>query len=186
MKVDLNGEFEVAAKPNETFAFITTPESFAPVLPYFRELKDVSGRTFTVVLEIGVPQIRGAVEVNAELVETRAPEHALYNVKGRHALGMMDSIMTFSVAPTQSGSVVIWKTESTVSGTLASLAQGILLPLAKRQINSLVKSVHEALGGAEATTRAKPENILGRSAKSLRGLFGKTEDTTASGREKQP
>ena len=186
MKVDLNGDFEVAAKADEAFAFITTPESFAPVLPYFKELKDVSGRRFTVVLEIGVPQIRGTVEVNAELVETRAPEHALYNVKGRHALGMMDSIMTFSVAPTQSGSAVTWKTESIVSGTLASLAHGILLPLAKRQINSLVKSVRIALGTAEVTPPPKPANILRRSATSLRGLFGRTEDATASTGEKQP
>ena len=74
MKVDLNGDFEVAAAAATTFAFITTPESFAPVLPYFRELKDISNRKFTIVLEVGVPQIRGTAEVTAELIETAYAE----------------------------------------------------------------------------------------------------------------
>ncbi len=175
MKVNLDGDFEVAATANETFAFITTPERFAPVLPYFKELKDISGRQFTIVLEVGVPQIRGTAEVNAELVEAQAPHRAVYTVRGRHALGMMDSTMTFSVAEAPVGSNVTWQTESVVSGTLASLAQGILLPLAKRQIKSLVASVRTALGGTDAVPEQKAENILGRSATSLRGLFGKTK-----------
>jgi uncharacterized protein len=185
MKVDLNGGFEVAAAAATTFAFITTPESFAPVLPYFRELKDISNRKFTIVLEVGVPQIRGTAEVTAELIETHTPKLAVYKVKGRHALGMMDSIMTFSIAATPSGSSVTWKTESVVSGTLASLAQGILIPLAKRQIKSLVKSVHVALGPTEAAPAPQPANILGRGATSLRGLFGKTKTGEGAG-EKLP
>ena len=37
MKINLNGEFEVSAPAEETFAFISTPHRFAPVLPYFKD-----------------------------------------------------------------------------------------------------------------------------------------------------
>ena len=40
MKINLNGDFEVSASPEETFAFITTPNRFAPVLPYFKDVEE--------------------------------------------------------------------------------------------------------------------------------------------------
>ncbi|MBX3550967.1 MAG: SRPBCC family protein [Pseudolabrys sp.] len=173
MNVDLDGEFDTAASADETFAFITTPEKFAPVLPYFKGLDVKDQRHFTVTLEVGVPQIRGRADVDAELVESQAPSRAVYVIKGRHALGMMDSRMTFSVAPKDgsAGARVVWVTQSVVSGTLASLAQGILLPLAKRQIKSLVQAVRMELGG-EAEPAAP--SLVSRGTSSLRGLFGKS------------
>ena len=151
MKISLNGEFEVSASPEEAFAFISTPNRFAPVLPYFKDLKNVAEGSFVVVLEIGVPQIRGIVEVNTLLIEQRPPEHLVYKARGHHTLGMMDSMLMFDVAPKPNGSIVRWQTESVVSGTLVSLANGILLPLAKRQIKSLVASVRASLDGTEAS-----------------------------------
>ncbi|MBN9049441.1 MAG: SRPBCC family protein [Rhizobiales bacterium] len=171
MNVDLDGEFDTAASADETFAFITTPEKFAPVLPYFKGLDVKDQRHFTVTLEVGVPQIRGRADVDAELVESEAPSRAVYVIKGRHALGMMDSRMTFTVAPKEAGARVVWVTQSVVSGTLASLAQGILLPLAKRQIKSLVQAVRMELGG-EAEPAAP--SLVSRGTSSLRGLFGKS------------
>jgi carbon monoxide dehydrogenase subunit G len=187
MKVDLDGEFGVAATADETFAFITDPERFAPILPYFKKLTVAQDRKFTVVLEVGVPQIRGTAEVDAELVEEQAPQRAVYSVKGRHTLGMMDSTMTFSIAAaTPSGSKVTWRTESVVSGTLVSLAQGILLPLAKRQIRSLAASVGEVLGSTDAAASPRPSSMPARGATSLRGLFGRTGRAEANPGDKQP
>jgi uncharacterized protein len=167
MKISLNGEFEVSASPEEAFAFISTPNRFAPVLPYFKDLKNAAEGSFVVVLEIGVPQIRGIVEVNTLLIEQRSPEHLVYKARGHHPLGMIDSMLMFDVAPRSNGSIVRWQTESVVSGTLVSLANGILLPLAKRQIKSLVASVRASLDGTEAS--ASPPSTSGSL---LRGLFG--------------
>ncbi len=173
MNVDLDGEFDTAASADETFAFITTPKKFAPVLPYFKGLDVKDQRHFTVTLEVGVPQIRGRADVEAELVESEAPSRAVYVIKGRHALGMMDSRMTFTVssADGNAGAHVVWTTQSVISGTLASLAQGILLPLAKRQIKSLVQAVRKELGGEEETPA---QSLVSRGTSSLRGLFGKS------------
>ena len=70
------------------------------------------------------------------------------------------------------GAKVAWTTHSVVSGTLASLAQGILLPLAKRQIKSLVQAVRATLSG-EGETAAPAPSLVTRGTTSLRGLFGK-------------
>ncbi len=148
MKVELADQFEVTTAPADTFAFLTDPQRFAPLLPYFKELKDVEPGAFTVGLEVGIPQLRGRVDVDVKLVESVAPERAAYKSSGRHALGMVDSELAFSVAPSGTGSMVRWQSASVVNGTLASLAQGILIPLAKRQIKALVKTCQDRLGAA--------------------------------------
>ena len=146
MKVDLADKFDVTTGPAETFAFLTDPQLFAPLLPYFKELKDVRPGAFTVGLEVGIPQVRGRVDVAVKLVESVEPERATYKSSGRHALGMVDSELAFSVVPNGEGSTVCWQSSSVVNGTLASLAQGILVPLAKRQIRLLVKTCQDRLG----------------------------------------
>jgi carbon monoxide dehydrogenase subunit G len=148
VKVELADQFEVTTAPADTFAFLTDPQRFAPLLPYFKELKDVQPGAFTVGLEVGIPQLRGRVDVDVKLVESVAPERAAYKSSGRHALGMVDSELAFSVAPSGTGSMVRWQSASVVNGTLASLAQGILIPLAKRQIKALVKTCQDRLGAA--------------------------------------
>jgi carbon monoxide dehydrogenase subunit G len=171
MKVLLDGDFLVSTTPAETFDFITTPEKFAPILPYFKELRSVSGKEFGVILEVGVPQIRGKADVTARRIEEVVNQQAVYELNGRHALGMIDARMSFIIEPIAEGSKVSWTSEGVVSGTLASLAQGILLPLAKRQIKSLVVSVQKALGAVEDPSK-DPSGLLKRGLTSVRGLFG--------------
>jgi carbon monoxide dehydrogenase subunit G len=162
MKIELDGSFEVTSPPEETFGFLSDPMRFAPLLPYFEELKEVSDGGFTVVLAIGVPQIRGRAEVQVELVEKAFPLRARYRSRGRHALGIIDSDLGFTLQPVATGSTVSWSSVSVVNGTLASLAQGILVPLAKRQIKSLVKSFQDALDSSASAARFSAEPTRGR------------------------
>lgn len=171
MKVDMNGDFEVKSSPAETYDFITTPENFAPILPYFKELHSVQGDSFNVVIEVGVPQIRGKADVAARRIESVPGERVVYEISGRHGLGMIDARMQFVLSPTAAGTRVDWTSEGAVSGTLASLAQGILLPLARRQIKTLVAAVQKQLGAVESETAAS-NGLLKRSVTSMKGLFG--------------
>jgi uncharacterized protein len=168
VKVELDGTFDVTTSPEETFAFLTDPERFAPMLPYFKELKNVKSGSFTVGLEVGIPQVRGRVDVAAVLLEAVSAHSARYKTSGRHALGMVDSILSFSLAPNPAGCSVQWKSESVVSGTLASLAQGILVPLAKRQIKTLIQACQDHLGAppSEGTT-----TLLQRGKATVKNLF---------------
>jgi uncharacterized protein len=148
VKVQLSDQFCVATAPSETFAFLTEPRLFAPLLPYFKELNSVLPGAFTVGLEVGIPQLRGRVDVDVKLIECVAPEHASYRSSGRHALGIIDTELSFHVIAKGEGSIVTWRSSSVVNGTLASLAQGLLVPLAARQIKLLVGACQERLGVA--------------------------------------
>ena len=152
MKIVLDGVFEVAVTPAQAFSFLTDPQRFAPLLPMFRELKDVDADRFRIVLDVGVPQIRGRAEAEVKFVE-RVPDRKAGIVSSlRHALGMADSSMSFTLSPSGSGTSIQWSCESIVRGTLASLASGLLKPLAKRNIAAMVESVQRELGGKGGTS----------------------------------
>ena len=108
-----------------------------------------------------------------KLVEKAFPLRATYRSRGRHALGMIDSDLGFMLQPVAAGSTVSWSSVSIVNGTLASLAQGILVPLAKRQIKSLVKSFQDALQSSASGTRAAGGPVRG--ASSMPGRIEKEE-----------
>lgn len=156
MKLDLNGDFEVQASPAAAYDFLMDPHRMAPLLPMFKELKAVNESGFTVVLEVGVPQIRGRVETVVKRLECLSNQKAQFDCRGRHALGMADTLLGFELTPSGSGSRVSWQCQSIVRGTLASLANGVLAPLAKRNIASMIEVLQKELGAPEPTEVWQP------------------------------
>lgn len=150
VRINYDGTFKIKRAASDVYAFLVTPDEFAPLMPYFKELKDVTPDGFTLVMEIGIPQIRGRAEVKVKRLpaDDARVSKAAYSASGKHSLGMVDTRLSYvvnSIADMESE--VSWQCESIVSGTLASLAQGILAPLAKRNIDQMVKSVQRALNG---------------------------------------
>lgn len=154
MKLALDGNFLVSSSPAQTYRFLTDPERFAPLLPMFKELKNVEGDAFEVLMEVGVPQIKGKAQVQVRFSEKVEGERASLTSQVRHALGMADAQLAFLLAPYQTGTKVQWTCDSTVRGTLASVASGILSPLAKKNVKAMIASVQNELGALEAPEEA--------------------------------
>ncbi len=154
MKLALDGDFLVSSSPADTYLFLTSPERFAPLLPMFKELKNVEEDAFEVVMEVGVPQIKGKAQVQVRFSEKVEAERASLTSQVRHALGMADAQLAFLLAPYHEGTKVRWTCDSTVRGTLASVASGILSPLAKKNVKAMIASVQNELGALEAPPEA--------------------------------
>lgn len=162
MKIDLGGDFTVATSPADSYAFLTDPTRFAPLLPMFKELSNVTDTGFRVVLDIGMPQVRGRAEADVVFVEKSLGELASLKSKVRHALGMADTDMRFHLEPSGTGTKVAWTCSTMVRGTLASLASGILAPLARKNVDDMIRSVQQELGtpGAPDSTSPSPSPAL--------------------------
>ena len=153
MKLDLQGQFEVAATPEATWALLTDPQRFAPLLPMYREHRWLEDGRFAVTLEVGVPQVKGRMEAQVRMEPITPLREAQFTSSARHALGMADSQIVFVLEPQGAATVVQWKSSTLVRGTLASLANGILKPLAARNVNLLIDALSQAL--ASPATEAK-------------------------------
>jgi carbon monoxide dehydrogenase subunit G len=98
-----------------------------------------------VKLNVGIAHIRGAADVKLRLAEADRPRRAQYQGQGSMAGGSMSLSAGFDLAPAASGTRVAWKGEAQIFGRLASMAGGLLEPLAKKNVQKLIDGLQKAL-----------------------------------------
>jgi carbon monoxide dehydrogenase subunit G len=145
MSIDLKGQFTVEQPLHAVYLFLSDPERFAPLLPGYKAHRRIDDRSFTLSVEIGVPQIKGIVDADVHLIATDGSSMAQYRSSARHALGRVDSDLRFTLATIGVGTRVEWDSTSTIRGGLAGIASGILVPLAKRNVAAMIDAIHGAL-----------------------------------------
>jgi carbon monoxide dehydrogenase subunit G len=180
MNIDLDGEFLVTATRSEAYRFLNDPVRFAPLLPHFKSLDEVTDDRFLMTIELGVPQIRGTAKVEVRAVERITDQVARFKSVARQAMGVVDSDLSFELNERGTDTVVHWRATSKVRGGLASIAGGILMPLAKRNVADMIDSVQRALGpvaapslegAAEAPEKAR--SFVSRLASWILAVFGR-------------
>jgi carbon monoxide dehydrogenase subunit G len=81
------------------------------------------------------------------LVETQSPSRAVYEGRGEVPGGSASLRAGFDLQPSPGGATkVIWLGQSNVVGRIASLAGGMLEPLAKKNVQKLIDGLQKALG----------------------------------------
>ena len=152
MAISFKGDFEVSRNKEDVYKFLANPEEFVPLLPGFQSMEVEDDKTCSVKLKVGVPQIPGLATIKLRLDEAKPPDHALYTGKGKLAGGSVNLIAGFDLADSGGGKTkVTWKGEVIILGRLASLAGGLLKPLAKKNIETLIGGLRDKLsssGGA--------------------------------------
>jgi len=145
MPFDFRGEFVVHKQPGEVFDFLADPNRFCPLLPDFQKLTAVDASHFTVELKVGVAHIRGTATMKMTLEEAERPRRARYLGKGSVAGGTVNTISGFELEAVPEGTRVRWQGSAQVFGQLASLAGGLLEPLARKNVQRLMDSLQSAL-----------------------------------------
>ena len=145
MAISFGGEFEVSKPPAEVYDFLTDPNRFCPLLPDYQSMAVVDDRNFSVKVNVGISHIRGAADVKLKLTEAERPRHAQYQGQGNMAGGSMSFTAGFDLAAAGSGTRVVWKGEAQIFGRLASVAGGLLEPLAKKNIQKVIDGLQKAL-----------------------------------------
>jgi uncharacterized protein len=145
MAIKFSGEFEVKRKPEDVYDFLTDPNRFAPLLPEFQSLAMQDATHFTVKVNVGISYIKGSADVKMELAEADRPRRAQYKGQGSVAGGNVTMVAGFDLTPTAAGTKVNWQGEAQIFGRLASVAGGLLEPLGKKQIQTLIDGLQAAL-----------------------------------------
>jgi carbon monoxide dehydrogenase subunit G len=147
MEIKFGGDFLVAKKPEEVYAFLVDPNRFCPLLPDYQSMEVLDERNFLVKVRVGVSHIRGTASVKVSLAETLNATRAVYDGIGNVPGGSATLRAGFDLELAPDGSTkVIWNGQSNVVGKIASLAGGLLEPLAKKSIQKLIDGLQKALG----------------------------------------
>ena len=145
MAFTFQGDFVVPRKPEEVYSFLADPNRFCPLLPDFEKLTPVDATHFTVSLKVGVAHIRGTATVKMKLEEAEPPRRARYSGKGSVAGGNVEIGARFDLESAPEGTRVKWQGSGKIFGQLASLAGGLLEPLARKNVQRLIDSLQAAL-----------------------------------------
>jgi uncharacterized protein len=146
MAIQFGGEFQVQKNREEVYDFLTDPNKFAPLLPDFQSMAVQDPTHFTVQVKVGISYIKGTAEVKMELAEAERPSRATYKGLGSVAGGGASMTAGFSLCDGDSGGTkVAWSGEAQVFGKLASVAGGLLEPLAKKNVKKLIDALEAAL-----------------------------------------
>jgi len=145
MAFTFQGDFVVKKKPEEVYDFLADPQKFCPLLPDFEKMTTTDAQHFTVSLKVGIAHIRGMATVKVALEEAERPRSARYSGKGSVAGGTVEIGSGFELEAIPDGTRVRWKGTGQVFGQLASLAGGLLEPLARKNVQRLIDSLQSAL-----------------------------------------
>jgi carbon monoxide dehydrogenase subunit G len=147
MEIKFGGDFIVKKKTQEVYDFLVDPNRFCPLLPDYQSMEMLDEKNFLVKLSVGISHIRGTAAVKMSLVETERPKRAVYEGKGDVPGGSATLRAGFDLADLPGGETkIIWLGQSTVVGRIASLAGGMLEPLAKKNVQKLIDGLQKALG----------------------------------------
>lgn len=150
MAFNFDGEFTVATTQEEAFAILSQTEKFAPLLPTYKshELKDDGSAD--VMLNVGVGKVRGTGTVNLVLTEASEPDRARYLGKGKVMGGVFNLVAGFDLEDAGDGATLVkWDGELVMFGKLMAMAGGMIKPIAKKDIATLIEAIRIALGGEE-------------------------------------
>jgi carbon monoxide dehydrogenase subunit G len=146
MEIKFGGDFVVKKKPEDVYSFLVDPHRFCPLLHDYLSMERLDDKNFKVKLSVGISHIRGTAAVKMSLVESEPHKRAVYQGNGEVPGGSTTLRAGFDLEPTPDGSTkVIWRGQSNVMGPIASLAGGMLEPLAKKNLQKLIDGLQKAL-----------------------------------------
>jgi carbon monoxide dehydrogenase subunit G len=147
MEIKFSGDFTVRKTPQEVYDFLVDPNRFCPLLPDYQSMEILDTKNFLVKLSVGISHIRGTAAVKMSLIEAEPATRAAYEGKGDVPGGSAGIRAGFDLQPAPGGGTkVIWLGQSNVVGRIASLAGGLLEPLAKKNVQKLIDGLQKALG----------------------------------------
>jgi uncharacterized protein len=146
MEVKFSGDFTVKKTPQQVYDFLVDPNRFCPLLPDYKSMEILDAKNFLVKVSVGISHIRGTAAVKMSLVETEPAIRAVYEGKGDVPGGSTNLRAGFDLQLLPGGETkVIWLGQSNVVGRIASLAGGLLEPLAKKNVQKLIDGLQKAL-----------------------------------------
>jgi len=156
MAFAFQGDFVVKRSAEEVYGFLADPTRFCPLLPDFESMSATDASHYTVCLKVGIAHIRGTATVKMALEEAQHPRRARYTGKGSLARGTVEISSGFELEAIAEGTRVRWSGTCQVFGQLASLAGGLLEPMARKNIQRLIDSLQAALAPPPAPELAAP------------------------------
>lgn len=132
--MNFDGEVGINASRAEVWEFLTNPEAISKCAPGLEELEIVEpDKKFKVTGSVGLGTVKVRFVADAEWLELVPLEHARVKGHGTAPGSAVDGSAEMNLSDREDGSTLLsWKAEVIISGTIASLASRLMGGVTKR------------------------------------------------------
>ncbi len=149
--MEIRNAFDVAAPPDEVFAFLLDPERVAPCMPGAELIgrRDDGAYDGRITIKLGLVS-KGYQGVFAIRDVDEAARRASMVVRGTEARGQgaAEATMRMRVTPSGTGSHVDVESDIAVTGKVARMGAPIMTKVAEKMTAQLARNMQEALAGS--------------------------------------
>ena len=151
MRLNFSGAPEVSAPREVVWQKLMDPHSVAPTAPGVEKVDRLDDTHYKVVSAFGVGAIKVRFTLDVELSDLRAPEHAGMRARGKAPGSAVDVRAAIDLSePAPGRTIMAWKSESEVSGTVASVGGRLLESTAKKLTEAFWTDFARRVGEARA------------------------------------
>jgi uncharacterized protein len=129
--MELVGEHTFAAPRETVWRFMLDPETLKQCLPGCEKLDQVGEDEFTATMKIGVAMIRGTFNGRVKISDKQEPERYTMMVEGSGPQGQVSGTGTLELIEQDGSTLVRYKGDANVRGTLARVGARVMQPAAK-------------------------------------------------------
>jgi len=163
--VELNGQHQFAAPPEEIYDRLLDPDSLRTCLPGCERLERLSEDRLEISLAVPIPAVKGEYDGTIDIHDRDRPSsfRMEIDVSGKSGFVKADATMRVEPAGGGEGSVVTYEASAQVGGKAASVGQRVLTGISRRQVDQMMR----CLDGDEKV------GIFQRLLNWLRSTFGR-------------
>jgi hypothetical protein len=151
--MNINGEITVAAPREAVFKALSDAPFFASCIEGVHDLKEIDATHYDAVLETSVAYMRFKFKVGVEMIKMTAPEEIEAKVEGAPLgmVGRLTAIATTRLAESNSGTIIRYSIDATLTGKLGSMGQPVLKAKAKEMEKQFARRLAAAFDGGAAS-----------------------------------
>lgn len=151
--MEFEGEFSVAASPEETWEFLLDPEKLSGCVPNCQDVEVIDDTHYTAEIGISVSYISATFDTNIEIVEQDEEEYLKIHMTGNAEEGdsRMEATGEMEMEPRDDGGTDIWYVNRVdVTGRMMNMGSRIVKSVGQRQTDKTIDNIQSELGEVEA------------------------------------
>ncbi len=140
------GSVAIKAPRDKVWAFVIDPDQVGQCGPGVEKIEVIDATHFKATAKVGVGFISARFNVNMEFAELEAPDRALIKAHGQAPGSAVDATAEMRLSDGPDGATVMdWKADVNLSGTLASVGARMIEGTANKMIGQTFDCMREKL-----------------------------------------
>jgi uncharacterized protein len=148
--MELSGEHRFDVPREKVWQFLLDPEVLKASLPGCEKLEAVGEDEYVATMKIGISFIKGTFTGKVKITDKNEPESYRMSVEGSGPQGQVSGVGTLELVDEGGAATIVrYKGDANVRGSLARVGARMILPAAKTIVGQFVTRMEK-----EATARA--------------------------------